>query len=153
MLYYFVWQWCRMLNWDWIGPLRPTPSLSLSLCVCWNLISRKRWKQKLLNRVNRISYLPNTTALWKMDQGKIRVRQLVDIVVSIVVQCFGGDRIFDNCRDRLHNHASFVLFRVAVETIEPRRETWEIVHKTLYSLVGWSDTSFGVDVVWYGVSL
>lgn len=49
------------------------------------------------------------------------VHRLVDIVVSFVVRCCEGYRIFDIGRDRMHNHVSFEFFRAAVETIEPRR--------------------------------
>lgn len=64
-----------------------------------------------------------------MDRGKIMARQLVDIVISTAVQCSGEDRIFDNCRDRLHNHASFGFSRVAAETIEPRHGQEDIAEK------------------------
>lgn len=64
-------------------------------------------------------YLPSTIAPWKMDLEKIVVRQLVDIEFVTVVQYYVKYHISDNCRDQLHNHVSFVLFHVAVETIEP----------------------------------
>lgn len=55
-----------------------------------------------------------------MDPEKITVHQLDDIVYEIVVQYYVKYQIFDNCTDRQHSHASFVLFRVAAETIEPK---------------------------------
>lgn len=74
---------------------------------------------KRIRSIDRSFYSPDTIAPWKMDRGRIMARQLVDIVSSTAVQCSVEDRIFDNCRDRLHNRASFGFSRVAVETIEP----------------------------------
>lgn len=58
-----------------------------------------------------------------MDLGKITVRQLVDIEFVIEEQCYGTFLTSDNCKNWLCNHASCALFRVAVETIEPKLDT------------------------------
>lgn len=58
-----------------------------------------------------------------MDLEKIAVRLLVDTEFVIEEQCYGAFQISDNCKNWLCNHASCELFRVAVETIEPKLDT------------------------------
>lgn len=57
-----------------------------------------------------------------MDRERIAVRPLAGIEFVILEQCYEVLQISDNCKYRLSNHASYALFRAAVETIGPKTD-------------------------------